>query len=120
MGAQTGGTISDIIEPNVTVNSRSSKGLISNVGGIAGRLANTAGVVLTGCTVTGAVYAGTTAAIVGGDIAPAAYTGGVAGEFWKAASVTLCRAVMKVYGPDTSMVSPAGTYGTGGIFGIVQ
>lgn len=127
VGAQTGGTISDVIVPNVTVNSRASKGLISNVGGIAGRVANTSGVILTGCTVSGSVYAGTTAAIVGGDIMPAAYTGGIAGEYWEAASVTMCRSVMNIYGPsssssgtDASMVSPAGTYGTGGVFGIIQ
>ena len=109
--------ISSAIISDINVNSSSSSGVISYIGGMVGMLEISEGSTgyLKDCIVSGAVEAGTTNQETS-TIPGKSYIGGMVG-YDNNASVTDCRASVSVTGSRT--VKEGVTYGTGGGFGRI-
>ncbi|MCH5223161.1 MAG: hypothetical protein J1E82_03900 [Muribaculaceae bacterium] len=119
-GNHTGGTISEVMLPNIVIQSARSVGFNSYIGGAVGALSNVdVGGELLNCTVAGEVYAGKCMMNSVG-VSGAVYTGGVAGLCYESYTVNGCRAVVNVYGPMDDNVSEGVTYATGGMFGRIS
>lgn len=119
-GYHSGGTINNVILPDVMLMSRGSSGFTSYMGGMAGGLSNAqSGGELLNCSVAGSVYAGKSS-MNNLNVSGASYTGGVAGECYESYILNGCLAKVNVYGPTNNLVETVGvTYGTGGVFGRV-
>lgn len=115
VGASSG-FISGVILSDVTINSSPSRGVVSYLGGMAGRLEISEGSTgnMSDCIVSGTVTAGDTQATE--YIAGKAYTGGMVGYDVRV-PVTDCRSSVSVTGAAT--VSSLVEYGTGGAFGCI-
>ena len=110
------GVVSDVILSNVSINSKNSRGVVSYIGGMAGKLdvTGTYGSMST-CIVSGTATAGTTMQY---EYMPGqSYIGGMVG-YDNNVGVTGCRAAVSVTGSD--VVNNGVTYGTGGAFGRIQ
>lgn len=106
------GSLDNIIVTKVTVDSKSSVGLGSAIGGLVGE--NQASAIINSCIVRGDVTAGT---INGVGNQPESYVGGIAGVENTEAFVTGCSVTMNVTG--TQNFHSAITYGEGGAFGRI-
>lgn len=110
------GFISGVILSDVAVNCRQSSGVVSYLGGMAGKLEVSEGSssYMKSCILGGAVEAGTVrpSEYIDGQ----AYTGGMVG-YDNMVSVTDCRSSVSVTGSAT--VESNVTYGTGGAFGRI-
>lgn len=125
VGSSTG-SVSNVILSNVKIDCRQSQGLISYIGGMAGRLDiagdNNFGY-LKDCTISGEARAGITSPnIVGsGDqqytIGGQSYIGALAG-YENNVTVTGCRASVSIFGTTAGNTNVI--YGTGGAFGRIQ
>ena len=110
------GFISGVILSDVAIKAGQSIGVVSNLGGMAGKLdvSDTSQSYMTSCIMSGSIQAGTTKA---GDYIPGqAYTGGMAG-YDNNVAVNGCRSSVSVSGAAT--VQNNVTYGTGGAFGRI-
>lgn len=110
------GFISGVILSDVAIKAAASSGVVSNIGGMAGKLdvSDSSTGYMTSCILSGSVEAGTTKA--GDYILGQAYTGGMAG-YDNNVEVTDCRSSVSVTG--ASSVQDRVTYGTGGAFGKI-
>lgn len=111
------GYITGVILSNVIINSRNSSGVVSYIGGMAGKLDVSDGSTgyMTSCIVSGSASAGVTKQ---DEYVPGqSYIGGMVG-YDNNVSVTGCRAAVSVTGSD--VVNNGVTYGTGGAFGRIQ
>ena len=110
------GFISGVILSDVAINCRESSGVISYLGGMAGKLEVSQGSssYMKSCILGGAVEAGQVSQ--SGYIDGEAYTGGMAG-YDNMVDVTDCRSSVSVTGSAT--VENNVTYGTGGAFGRI-
>lgn len=110
------GYVSGVILSDVIINCTQSSGVVSYLGGMAGRLDVSQGstAYMTSCIVSGSVSAGQTKAdtYIGGQ----AYTGGMVG-YDNMVPVTGCRASVSVVG--ASSVEDRVIYGTGGAVGRI-
>lgn len=116
IAGSSSGFISSVILSDVSINSKESSGVISNIGGMAGSLevSDDSSGYMKSCIVSGSVVAGTvkSSAYIFGN----AYTGGMVGYDSKV-PVTDCRSSVSVVGAPT--VEENVTYGTGGGFGRI-
>lgn len=110
------GFISGVILSDVAINCKQSSGVVSYLGGMAGKLEVSIGSssYLKSCILGGAVEAGKVKQ--SGYIDGKAYTGGMAG-YDNMVPVTDCRSSVSVTGSAT--VETNVTYGTGGAFGRI-
>ncbi|MCH5240582.1 MAG: hypothetical protein J1F38_10190 [Muribaculaceae bacterium] len=114
------GYITGVILPNVRVNSSSSSGVTSYIGGIAGQLAVSTGsenAVLNSCVVSGSVRAGVSQPSAGNAISSVSYIGGIAGTVLNVPVVD-CSSAVSVYA--TTQPKENVTYGTGGAIGRIR
>lgn len=115
-----GGGIYDVMFPKVTVNSGTSRGLESYIGGLVGRVTSSTGAgnaaTLADCLVRGSVTAGHVESTTNKD--SYSYIGGIAG-LWNLQGVTTgCTSTVNVAGEPSA--SSGVTYGTGGAFGGIR
>lgn len=119
IGTQIQGKVSNVILQNITINSVGSFGQISMIGGMTGINENINNSFLSSCIVTGSVSAGKVQSNGQGE--SYAYTGGMTGRHWEAASITSCSVIVDVHGTrDEDHVPQYVTYGTGGIVGCIS
>lgn len=111
------GVINDILLPGLSIDASTSNGQHSYIGGIVGRIAETAGAPaqVASTVVKGSLKAGSSVGQMG--IASNSYTGGIAGYMNIQGMITNCSAACSVYGPST--YNNGGVYGTGGAFGRI-
>lgn len=115
-GESTGNLIG-IYLSNINLDSRSSSGVTSYIGGIAGQVSsssNSSGI-LDSCVVSGLVYAGNTAQY--NDLNSGSYIGGLVGADLDVPVID-CRAAVSVYGSQTANTDVL--YATGGAFGRIR
>ena len=115
VGASSG-YISGVILSDVAIKAARSSGVVSNIGGMAGKLdvSENSTAYMTSCILSGSIEAGTTKAY--DYIRGQAYTGGMAG-YDNNVPVTGCRSSVSVSGAPS--VEDNVIYGTGGAFGII-
>lgn len=114
---KSSGFITGVILSNVNIDGKSSSGVVSYMGGMAGQLDVSTGssATLNSCIVGGQVASGTTKATT--SINGQSYIGGMVG-YDVNVPVTGCRAAVSVLGAETAYEKVI--YGTGGAFGRIQ
>ena len=112
------GTLDDIFIASMKVDSKSSRGLGSTIGGIVGEnSASTSGAaMISSCIVRGEVSAGTVNQVR--TLSAVSYAGGIAGAHNTQANVIGCSVTVGVEGSKN--VDPNVDYGEGGAFGIIE
>lgn len=111
------GHITDVTLPNVNIDSSTSSGVTSYIGGMAGQLSVPDGQAseLGSCIVGGSVRAGAT--VVYGYITSENYVGGIAGVVM-GVPVSDCSSAVSIYGTTTTLSDVI--YATGGAFGRIR
>ena len=110
--------ISEVILPNVKIDSSESEGVTSYIGGMAGQLsASSSNSKTTSCNVSGSVRAGTTSPDKNNALTSGSYIGGMAGADL-GVPVVDCRTAVSVHGSTNAQEGVI--YATGGAFGRIR
>ncbi|MCH5229774.1 MAG: fimbrillin family protein [Muribaculaceae bacterium] len=117
IGNNDGGTVEDIMLPDININTRNSLGIISCIGGIAGQMSEKSAL-LRNCVVSGSTWTGESTIPSGSTLSSQSYLGGMVGKFDPSSSIMSCTAVVGLLSPIP--LNDGVLYGMGGVFGCIS